>query len=188
MACAGCEATSAALVQHASMDSEAYSHIITAGCVEHRANRSHSSAPWSSEHIYQKCRRYLTVPQEIELVHAVVHALHVLEDVRPGVGRCAKGRHVAGLHSTQITTFSASQETPRDSRRKMARPREGHAHMTTINSRTASIGGQIQRAARQLTGGLGMPTKPRYWSSAVPVVCAEPPYSCSPVPAAHQLP
>ena len=41
----------------------------------------------------------LTVPQEVELVDAVVHALHVLEDVGPRVWRGTQGGHVARLHT-----------------------------------------------------------------------------------------
>lgn len=41
----------------------------------------------------------LTVPQEVELVDAVVHALHVLEDVWPRVWRGTQGGHVARLQT-----------------------------------------------------------------------------------------
>ena len=41
----------------------------------------------------------LTVPQEVELVDAVVHALHVLEDVGPRVWRGTQGGHVARLQT-----------------------------------------------------------------------------------------
>ena len=46
-------------------------------------------------------KEHLAVPQEVELVNAVVHALHVLEDVGPRVGRGAERGHVAGLHKKQ---------------------------------------------------------------------------------------
>eukprot|EP00293_Proteomonas_sulcata_P017249 CAMPEP_0184310886 /NCGR_PEP_ID=MMETSP1049-20130417/35739_1 /TAXON_ID=77928 /ORGANISM="Proteomonas sulcata, Strain CCMP704" /LENGTH=110 /DNA_ID=CAMNT_0026625659 /DNA_START=237 /DNA_END=565 /DNA_ORIENTATION=- len=35
------------------------------------------------------------VAEEVKLLNAIVHSLHVLEDVRPGVRTGAEGRHVA---------------------------------------------------------------------------------------------
>lgn len=50
----------------------------------------------------------LAVPQEVELVDAVVHALHVLEDVGPRVWRGTKGGHVAGLHTKHAVSNTQS--------------------------------------------------------------------------------
>lgn len=44
------------------------------------------------------------VPEEVKVVHAVVHALHVLEDVGPSVGRGAKGGKVPGLGDEFVKT------------------------------------------------------------------------------------
>ena len=51
----------------------------------------------------------LTVPQEVELVDAVVHALHVLEDVGPCVGRGTQGRHVARLQQGRPRTSARTE-------------------------------------------------------------------------------
>jgi len=47
------------------------------------------------------------VPEKVKVVHAVVHPLHVLEDVGPGVGRGTQGGEVARRrlgdpHETQV--------------------------------------------------------------------------------------
>ena len=89
---------------------------------------------------------HLTAAQEVKLVDAIVHALHVLEDIGPGVRRRAKGRQVAGL-------LQATKQVRRTGeRRKKTKCTQG--------------------AGRLRTGGLGMPTKPRYWSSLTPVTGA----------------
>ena len=101
---------------------------------------------------FSKCHKettnaHLTAAEEVELVDAIVHALHVLEDIGPGVRRRTKGRQVAGL----------LQATKQVSRKHGKKEKETKC---------------TQRAGRLRTGGLGMPTKPRYWSSLTPVTGA----------------
>ena len=76
---------------HSSRPRQNYSSQIFAERTHPRIERN----PYKAQ-VVQGCTD-LTVPQEVELVDAVVHALHVLEDVRPCVGRGTQGRHVAGL-------------------------------------------------------------------------------------------
>ena len=101
-------------------------------------------------------KAHLTAAEEVELVDAIVHALHVLEDIGPGVRRRTKGRQVAGL----------LQATKQVSRKHGKKEKETKC---------------TQRAGRLRTGGLGMPTKPRYWSSLTPVTgapCSEMSTTC----------
>ena len=47
------------------------------------------------------------VAEVVELVNTVVHTLHVLEDVRPGVDRSADRRQVPGLQEQGEMQMSA---------------------------------------------------------------------------------
>ena len=72
-------------------------------------HRQYSRTWTHTPHARQDGSTDLTVPQEVELVDAVVHALHVLEDVGPCVGRGTQGRHVARLQQGRPRTSARTE-------------------------------------------------------------------------------
>ena len=63
---------------------------------------------------------HLTAAQEVKLVDAIVHALHVLEDIGPGVRRRAKGRQVAGLlQATKQVRRTGERRKKQNARREL---------------------------------------------------------------------